>query len=62
MLDDSLPPFGFPAVGRKKIIGAFDGGRIASDGGMMLLGAIETSMGIADRLASLIAAPAIRFW
>jgi hypothetical protein len=28
MGDDTLLPFSFPAVGRKKITAAFDGGRI----------------------------------
>jgi hypothetical protein len=37
MSDDNLLPFSFPAVQRKKIIAAFDGGRITSDGGVMLL-------------------------
>lgn len=31
--DDTLPPLCFPAVGRKKITAAFDGGRITSVGG-----------------------------
>jgi hypothetical protein len=38
MIEDSLLPFSFPAVGRKKITAAFDGGRITSDAGVMLLG------------------------
>jgi hypothetical protein len=37
MTDDNLLPFCFPAVRRKKITAAFDGGRISSDGGVMLL-------------------------
>jgi hypothetical protein len=37
MTDDNLLPFSFPAVERKKITAAFDGGRISSDGGVMLL-------------------------
>jgi hypothetical protein len=57
MLDDTLLPFDFPAVERKKVIAAFDGGRITSDGGVMLLAAVERSIGIADRLAPLIADP-----
>jgi len=48
-------PFNFPAIGRKKITAAFDGGRITSDGGVMLLAAAERRIGIAARLASLIA-------
>jgi hypothetical protein len=37
MSDDDLLPFSFPALQRKKITAAFDGGRITSDGGVMLL-------------------------
>ena len=37
MTDDNLLPFSFPAIQRKKITAAFDGGRISSDGGVMLL-------------------------
>jgi hypothetical protein len=51
MIDDSLLPFSLPSVERKKITAAFDGGRISSDGGAMLLGLAERRMGIADRLA-----------
>ena len=36
MTDDTVLPFSFPAVTRKKITAAFDGGRITSDGGVML--------------------------
>jgi hypothetical protein len=36
MIDDSLLPFSLPSVDRKKITAAFDGGRISSDGGVML--------------------------
>ena len=52
MIDDSLLPFSLPSVGRKKITAAFDGGRISSDGGVMLLALAERRMGIADRLAA----------
>jgi hypothetical protein len=34
MSDDNLLPFCFPAVQRKEITAAFDGGRITSDGGI----------------------------
>ena len=57
MSDDTAAPFLFPAVGRKKVIAGFDGGRITSDGGVMLLAAAERRLGIADRLAGLIADP-----
>jgi hypothetical protein len=55
MNQNTLLPFPLPSVQRKKVTAAFDGGRITSDGGVMLLGAVEASMGIAGRLASLIA-------
>src|SRR5580704_16211821 len=54
MIDDSLLPFSFPAVERKKITAAFDGGRITSDGGVMLLAQAERRLGIADQLARVI--------
>jgi hypothetical protein len=57
MHDDTIESFGFPAVRRKKITAAFDGGRITSDGGVMLLAAAERRLGIAQRLASLVADP-----
>jgi len=44
MHDDTIQTFGFPAISRKKLIAAFDGGRITSDGGGMLLSSM------ADRL------------
>ncbi len=37
MTDDTILPFSFPAVSRKKITAAFDGGRLTSNGGVMLL-------------------------
>jgi hypothetical protein len=57
MSDDTIPPFDFPAVGRKKLTAAFDGGRITSDGGVLLLGTIERRLGIAAKLAGLITDP-----
>jgi hypothetical protein len=33
MTDNNLPTFSFPAVSRKQITAAFDGGRLTSDGG-----------------------------
>jgi hypothetical protein len=55
MSDHSLPPFSFPAVHRKKVTAAFDGGRITSDGGVLLLAEAERRLGLADKLASVIA-------
>ncbi len=57
MSDDTDAPFLSPAVGRKKVIAGFDGGRITFDGGVMLLAAAERRLGIADRLTGLIADP-----
>ena len=57
MDDDTIEPFGFPAIGRKKVAAAFDGGRLTSDGGVMLLAAAERHLGLCGRLAALIADP-----
>jgi hypothetical protein len=57
MPEDTPPPFSFPPVGRKKLTAAFDGGRITSDGGVLLLGVVERQLGIAETLAQLIADP-----
>jgi hypothetical protein len=54
MTDDTSLPFAFPAVGRKKVTAAFDGGRITSDGGVMLLAEAERRLGVAAKLASVI--------
>src|SRR4051794_27222751 len=54
MTDDKLLPFCFPAVCRKKITASFDGGRISSDGGVMLLAQADRRLGIAERLAQAI--------
>lgn len=54
MMNDTIAAFSFPAVEAKRITAAFDGGRITSDGGVMLLSLAERRLGIARRLASLI--------
>jgi hypothetical protein len=51
MSDFNLPPFSFPSVGRKPVTAAFDGGRLTSDGGVMLLAMADRRLGIAERLA-----------
>lgn len=51
MMDNKLPTFAFPAVSRKQGTAAFDGGRLTSDGGVMLLSLAERRLGIAERLA-----------
>lgn len=55
MTDDTLLPFVFPAVARKKVTAAFDGGRITSEGGVMLLAAADRRLGICAKLAAEIA-------
>lgn len=54
MTNDMIPPFAFPAVQRKKVTAAFDGGRITSDGGVMLLAQAECRLGIGGKLAAAI--------
>ena len=49
--------FSFPAVARKKLRAAFDGGRLTSDAGVMLLAQAERRLGLADRLAGLFGDP-----
>ena len=51
MADDTILPFSFPAVSRKKITAAFDGGRLTSDGGVMLLGLADRRIGVAEKLS-----------
>lgn len=57
MHEDTLLPFALPAVGRKKVSAAFDGGRITSDGGAVLLSLAERRLGLAEKLAARIADP-----
>ena len=57
MSDDTIEPVGFPAVGRKNVTAAFGGARTTSDGGVTLLAAAERRLGVAERLAALIANP-----
>ena len=51
MTNDNLLPVSFPAIRAKKVTAAFDGGRLTSDGGVMLLAMAERRLGVADRLA-----------
>jgi hypothetical protein len=57
MSDTSAVPVGFPAICRKKVSAAFDGGRLTADGGVLLLAQIERRLGLADRLAKCIEDP-----
>ena len=54
MTDDSLLPFDLPAVRRKKVSAAFDGGLISSDGGLVLLREAERRLRLAETLAGCI--------
>ena len=54
MTDDTLLPFHLPAVQRKKVTAAFDGGLISSDGGLVLLREAERRLGLAETLAGCI--------
>jgi hypothetical protein len=54
MSDDTLLPFSFPAVQRKRVTAAFDGGRLTSDGGVVLLAEAERRLCLADKLAAVI--------
>ncbi len=49
---DRFLPFDFPAVARKKVSVAFDGGMLSSDTGVLLLRGVERRLGIAERLAT----------
>jgi hypothetical protein len=57
MGDDSGFAFTFPAVRGRKVSAAFDGGRLTSDGGVLLLGQAERRLGLAEKLATCIADP-----
>ncbi len=57
MADDSGLSFSFPAIHRRKVTAAFDGGRLTSDGDVLLLAQAERRLGIAARLAVCIADP-----
>ena len=57
MTDDTLLPFAFPTVHSKKVTAAFDGGRITSNGGVMVLAAAERKLDIASKLAAVICDP-----
>ena len=42
----------FHALGRREVIGRFDGGRITSDGGGLLLREVDQCLGLLNRLAA----------
>src|SRR5213595_3481829 len=53
LMDEDIPlPFDLPTVARKKVSAAFGGGRITSDGGVMLLAQAERRLGIVKCVSS----------
>ena len=47
----------FGRLGRRVVEGRFDGGRMTSDGGVMLLGQVDRKLGLMDAAARCIADP-----
>ena len=43
--------FDFGPVGRREVVGSFDGGAITSDAGALLLGATARMIGLVERFA-----------
>src|SRR3979490_3016686 len=48
----SAERFDFGLVGRREVVGSFDGGAITSDAGALLLGMADRAIGLVDRLAA----------
>jgi Transposase DDE domain group 1 len=57
MVDLTLPLPGLSPVAGKQIVARFDGGRLSSDGGLLVLREIERRLEVADRLAACIDDP-----
>ena len=57
MVDLTLPLPGLSPVAGKQIVARFDGGRLSSDGGLLVLHEIERRLEVADRLAACIDDP-----
>src|SRR5512144_2157457 len=57
MVDSSLPLPGLSPIEGKEIVARFDGGRLSSDGGLLVLREIEQRLNVADRLAACIDDP-----
>ena len=51
MVDSTLPLPGLSSVSGTPVEARFDGGRLSSDGGLLLLREIEMRLGVAHRLA-----------
>src|SRR5512132_3632235 len=54
MVDFTLPLPGLSPVEGKEIVARFDGGRLSSDGGLLVLREIERRLSVADRLSHLV--------
>jgi hypothetical protein len=57
MVDPTLPLPGLSPVAGKEVVARFDGGRLSSDGGLLVLREIERRLALADRLAACIDDP-----
>ena len=57
MVDPTLPLPGLSPVSGKTVTVRFDGGRLSSDGGLLVLREVERRLGLADRLAACIDDP-----
>jgi Transposase DDE domain group 1 len=57
MVDLTLPLPGLSPVAGKELVARFDGGRLSSDGGLLVLREIEQRLKVADRLAACIDDP-----
>jgi hypothetical protein len=57
MVDATLPLPGLSPIDGKDIVARFDGGRLSSDGGLVVLREIERRLSVADRLAACIDDP-----
>jgi Transposase DDE domain group 1 len=56
-VDLTLPLPGLSPVCGKRVVARFDGGRLSSDGGILLLAEVERRLGIAERLARCVEDP-----
>ena len=52
---DTLLPFSLPSICLKRITAAFDGGRLSSDGGVLLLAGADRRLDLIDTLAAEVA-------
>ncbi|MGA1861225.1 IS1380 family transposase [Azospirillum sp. 11R-A] len=57
MVDPTLPLPGLSPVAGKAVVGRFDGGRLSSDGGLLVLREVEKRLRVAERLAGSIEDP-----